>query len=55
MVMLGISVSAQVSRVQSATGNTGANAAAAISVTMTTAPVNGNTLIAIIATSPLTP
>ena len=50
MVMLGISVSAQVSRVQSASGNTGANAAATISVTMSTAPVNGNTLIAIIAT-----
>jgi hypothetical protein len=50
IVLLSISVSAQVSRVQSATGNTGADAAANFSVTMPAAPTNGNTLIAIIAT-----
>ncbi len=39
-----------ISRVQSATGNTGSSAAATISVTMSTAPVNGNSLIAVIST-----
>ncbi|MEN9323162.1 MAG: hypothetical protein RL699_942 [Bacteroidota bacterium] len=50
IVLLSISVSAQVSRIQSATGNTGADAAANFSVTMAAAPINGNTLIAIIST-----
>lgn len=39
-----------ISRVQSATGNTGSSVAATISVTMSTAPVNGNSLIAVIST-----
>ena len=37
-------------RVQSATGNTGTNAATTISVTLTNTPVAGNTLVAVIAT-----
>ena len=41
---------APVARVQSASGNTGTNTAATISVTMTRAPSNGNTLVAVITT-----
>ncbi|MCX6877119.1 MAG: DUF2341 domain-containing protein [Verrucomicrobia bacterium] len=37
-------------RVRSATGNTGASAAATIPVNMGTAPVNGNTMVAVIST-----
>ncbi|MCX6876155.1 MAG: DUF6288 domain-containing protein [Verrucomicrobia bacterium] len=37
-------------RVQSKTGNTGPNASTTIPVTLSTAPANGNTLIAVIAT-----
>ncbi|MEI6605089.1 MAG: YDG domain-containing protein [Verrucomicrobiota bacterium] len=41
---------AAAARVQSATGNTGANTAATILVTLTNPPSNGNTLVAVITT-----
>ena len=45
-----LSIIAPTARVQSATGNTGANTATTIAVTMAAAPANGNTLVAVIAT-----
>ena len=51
MLMLLFSGSAfSQTRVQNATGNTGSGAAASIIVTLTSAPTNGNTLIAVIST-----
>ncbi|MEI7910733.1 MAG: MBG domain-containing protein, partial [Verrucomicrobiota bacterium] len=45
-----VSTGAAVARVQSATGNTGSNAATSFGVTLATTPTSGNTLIAVIST-----
>ena len=47
---LGVFAQNPITRVQSTTGNTGVNTATSFSVTLSSAPVSGNTLVAIIAT-----
>lgn len=51
LLLFSVAVSGQtISRVQSKSGNTGSSASTSIAVTLNSAPVNGNTLIAVIAT-----
>jgi hypothetical protein len=42
--------SQSITRIQSSSGSTGANVATSIAVTLTSTPINGNILIAVIAT-----
>ncbi len=49
-LFISITVSAQISRVQSAVGNTGSSASTSIVANLPSTPVNGNTLIAVITT-----